>query len=132
VKDILTQPDLEGKSKWIVVLLEYDLEIKPTKLIKGQGLAKLMAQTNCEVLGRNFIAKLSEGAKEEKNPLISQKFLDSTWYADIIFMLKNLQAPLEFSKTKARFLKLKAAIFCIVNQSLYWKDPGGILLGCFL
>jgi hypothetical protein len=41
------------------VLLEYDLEIKPTKLIKGQGLAKLMAQTNCELLGINFIADLS-------------------------------------------------------------------------
>jgi len=45
VKDILTQPDLEGKrGKWIAVLLEYDLEIRPTKLVKGQGLAKLMTQ----------------------------------------------------------------------------------------
>ena len=36
VKDILTQ-DPDGKrGKWIVVILEYDLEIKPTKLIKGQ------------------------------------------------------------------------------------------------
>lgn len=36
VKDILTQPDPKGKKgKWIVVLLEYDLEIKSTKLIKG-------------------------------------------------------------------------------------------------
>ena len=36
VKDILTQPDPEGKrGKWIAVLLEYDLEIKSTKLIKG-------------------------------------------------------------------------------------------------
>ena len=44
VKDILTQPDPEGRrAKWIVILLEYDLEIKHTKLIKGQGLAKLMA-----------------------------------------------------------------------------------------
>jgi hypothetical protein len=44
VKDILTQPDLEGRrGKWITVMLEYDLEIKPTKLIKGQGIAKLMA-----------------------------------------------------------------------------------------
>jgi hypothetical protein len=44
VKDILTQPNPEGKrGKWIFLLLEYDLEIKPTKLIKGQGLAKLMA-----------------------------------------------------------------------------------------
>ena len=36
VKDILTQ-NLNGKGgKWIAVILEYDLEIKPTKLIKGQ------------------------------------------------------------------------------------------------
>ena len=41
VKNILTQPNPEGKrAKWIVVLLENDLEIKPTKLVKGQGLAK--------------------------------------------------------------------------------------------
>ena len=46
VKDILTQ-DPDGKrGKWIAVILEYDLEIKPTKLIKGQGLARLMAESN--------------------------------------------------------------------------------------
>eukprot|EP00253_Pinus_taeda_P011484 PITA_11484 len=38
VKDILTQEELEGKrGKWIASILEYDIEIKPTKLIKGQG-----------------------------------------------------------------------------------------------
>jgi hypothetical protein len=36
VKEILTQPYPEGRrGKWIDVLLEYDLDIKPTKLIKG-------------------------------------------------------------------------------------------------
>ena len=40
VKNILTQPDPEGKrEKWIVVLLEYDMEIRPTKLVKGHELA---------------------------------------------------------------------------------------------
>ena len=44
VKDILTQDGPDGKrGKWIATILEYDLEIKPTKLIKGQDLAKLMA-----------------------------------------------------------------------------------------
>ena len=44
VKDILTQADPDGKRrKWIANLLEYDVEIKPTQLVKGQGLAKLMA-----------------------------------------------------------------------------------------
>ena len=38
VKDILTQPDIDGRrGKWIVVILEYDLEIKPRKLIKCHG-----------------------------------------------------------------------------------------------
>jgi hypothetical protein len=36
VKDILTRPDPEvRRGKWITVMLEYDLEIKPTKMIKG-------------------------------------------------------------------------------------------------
>ena len=44
VKAILVQPDSERKrGKWIVKLLEYDLHIKPTKLIKGHGLAKLLS-----------------------------------------------------------------------------------------
>ena len=35
VKDVLVQTDLEGRrGKWIATLLEYDVEIKPTKLVK--------------------------------------------------------------------------------------------------
>jgi hypothetical protein len=133
VKDILTQPDPEGRwGKWITVMLEYDLEIKPTKLIKGQGLTKLMAQSNCDVLGINFIVDLTESPQEETTAQVSQKFIDSPWYMDIIYVLKNLQAPLGLSKTKAIFLKLKATKFCILDNSLYWKDPGGILLSCLL
>ena len=55
IKDILTQEEPDGRrAKWIATLLEYDIEIKPTKLVKGKGLAKLMAQSNCEVLGVNL------------------------------------------------------------------------------
>jgi len=47
IKDILTQPNNDGiRGKWISKLQEYDLEIKPTKMIKGQGLAKLIAKSN--------------------------------------------------------------------------------------
>jgi hypothetical protein len=135
VKDILTQPDLEGnRGKWIAVLLEYDLEIKPKKLIKGKGIDILMVQMNCEILGINFTNGISENATDQERvtPQMSQKFLDSMWYADIIFVLNNLQAPPEYSKTKSRFLKLKAAKFCIVNELLYWKDSRGILLSCLI
>ena len=35
IKDILNQPAYEGKRrKWITNIMEYDVEIKPTKLVK--------------------------------------------------------------------------------------------------
>jgi hypothetical protein len=70
--------------------LEYDLEIKPTKLMKGQGISQMMTQSNFELLGVNFIVYLSQDVEEEVPPQVSQKLLDSYWYSDIIFVLQNL------------------------------------------
>jgi hypothetical protein len=72
------------------VLLEYDLDIKPINLIKVKGISKLMAHTNCDLLGINFIADLSVDSEEERVPQVSQKFIDSQWYADIIYVLRDL------------------------------------------
>ena len=56
IKDTLTKSDLDGRrEKQFAVLLEYDLEIKPTKLIKGQGLAKMMVQSNYDALDINLL-----------------------------------------------------------------------------
>ena len=61
VKDILTQDGPDGRrDKWISTILEYDIEIKPTKLIKGQGLARLMAKSNCNALDIHFIAQVDD------------------------------------------------------------------------
>ena len=47
VKDILSQQDCLGiRGKWVSKIQEYDLKIKPTKLIKGQCLAKMMTKGN--------------------------------------------------------------------------------------
>jgi len=132
VKDILNQDNPNGRrGKWIAVILEYDIEIKPTKLIKGQGLAKLMAESNFHALDINFLAAADEQG-EPTTPSMREVFLNSPWYADLIFVLHNLQAPLGLTKTKARFLKLKTLKFCILEGNLYWKDPGGILLNFLL
>ena len=115
VKDIVTQ-DPDGKrGKWIVVTLEYDLEIRPTMLIKGQGLAKLMVETNFQALDINMINALGE-QEELATPLIEESFMNSSWYVDILYVLLNLNVPPGFSKTKAIFLKLKAVKFCIIDK----------------
>ena len=51
-KDIMSQQDCLGiRGKWVSKIQEYDLEIKPTKLIKGQGVAKMLTQGNEKYLG---------------------------------------------------------------------------------
>ena len=55
MKDVLTQPDIDGKrAKWISKVIEFDVEVKPTKLVKGLGLDKIMAKENCVLMGINF------------------------------------------------------------------------------
>eukprot|EP00253_Pinus_taeda_P004841 PITA_04841 len=74
VKDILTQEGLEGKrGKWIASILEYDIEIKPTKLIKGQGLAKQISETNFQALDINQL----DDEPEVATPQISETFMQS-------------------------------------------------------
>jgi len=56
VKDILIHPDIDGRRrKWITKILEFDLEINPTNMVKGKGLERLLAESNCKYLGVNFM-----------------------------------------------------------------------------
>ena len=113
--------------------MEYDVDIKPTKLIKGQGLAKLLAESNCQALGLHVMAK--ELAQEDDQAILErEKIMDyysaSTWYADIVYFLLFLQCPEHLDRKAARYLKLKATKYCLVEEQLFWKDLCGILLRC--
>jgi hypothetical protein len=91
-----------------------------------------MSQLECDVVGMNFIIDLLECPQEEKIAQAYQEFIDSPWYADIIYVLENLQAHLGVRNTNSIFLKLKEVKFCILDNSLYWKDLEGIFLSYLL
>ena len=94
--------------------------------MKGQGLAKLMSKTNFQALDINKL----DNEQELVTPEISETFLQSPWYANICFVLLNLCAPPGLSRTKKRFLKMKAAKFCVLDGAMFWKNHEGILLTC--
>ena len=107
VNDVLTQPDIDGKrAKWISKLIEFNVEVKPTKLVKGLGLAKLMAKENCELLGMNFTyvrsakvqtmvaAKTEENQDQNNSPAVVENIYSCEWYSSIIqFLLKLEVSP---------------------------------------
>ena len=88
IKDILTHEDPDGKiAKWIIVLLEYDLEINPTKLVRWQGLANMMTQSNCDVLGVNLLDCGPSASNQNEQVTIYLDFLALPWYKVIIYVL---------------------------------------------
>ena len=102
-------------------------------MVKGQGLARLLAEFNSKEFGVNFMSTNSINQQSDipsSSFQISSKLAECSWYTDIIYFLQNLQPPTGLEKTKARYLKLKAVRYCIVDQILYWKHPSEILLRC--
>ena len=113
--------------------MEYDVNIKPTKLVKGQGLEKLLADSNCQALGLHLMAEKpiqEELQAEQEKEKITEQYAESTWYADIVHFLLYLQCLEHLDKKESRSLKLKSTKYCLIEQQLFWKDPGGILLRC--
>ena len=104
---MLTHPDIDGKrAKWILKLIEFDVKVKPTKLVKRLGLAKLMAKENCELMGINFtcvrsakvqtmVATETEVNEDQNNsPAVVENIYSCEWYSDIIqFLLKLEVSP---------------------------------------
>jgi hypothetical protein len=134
VKDILIQSDIYGRrSKWIAKILEFEMEIRPTKLIKGQGLAKLLAEENCKSLGVSFINECSENQHHQlsnADPQAEPPLARCLWYKDVIYFLQELWPPDGLQRNKARALNLKAVKYYLVDRFLYWKDPLGVILKC--
>ena len=77
-----------------------------------------MAESNFQALDMNMVDVLEE-QEECTTPYIEETFLNSSWYADILYVLFYLNAPPTLSKTKARFLKQKALNFYIIDGILY-------------
>jgi len=51
IRDILLQHDTKGRrGNWIAKVEEYDLKLKPIKIMKGQGFPKLLTKSNLDAL----------------------------------------------------------------------------------
>jgi len=47
-------------------MIEFNMELKPTKLVRVQGLAKLLAEENCGSLDVDFLCTMAENGQVEK------------------------------------------------------------------
>ena len=110
----------EKRTNWVTSLQEYDIEIKPTNIVRGQGFCKMLAGAS----------KISEISSVEVQMCEVSLNDEESLYADIIYYLKNGYAPSYLDYTKKRALRLKAKQYQLINDILFRMNYDSVLLRC--
>jgi hypothetical protein len=139
IKDLLVQPNSDKRrGQWLAKIKEFDIEVKPTKLVKGQGLTKLLAKSNFKALEINHLQayrklpNIEEFDDQTPTTKIQEKISSSASYNNIFSYLLTLQFPSDMPPSNVRTLKFHTVKYCIVDNQLYWKYPLGFLLRCLI
>lgn len=74
VKLLLMKNELgERRGKWMVILQEFYLEIQPMKLVRGQGLTKMIVENEEQIMVSQVYT--------------NENLIKDVWYQDIVFYL---------------------------------------------
>ena len=119
VRSLLIQKEPgDRRGKCLTTLQEYDLEIKPAKLVKGQGLCKLSAKAQDPQMEEE------EGWDNEVDMLQSEVLYMPTstnsWYNDLKYYLTHGSSLNHLDAHKKRALRLKSSQYQLIDGILFW------------
>lgn len=120
VKSVLTQQDIgcNVRGSWIAKIQEYDIEIKPTKLVRGNAL--------CKAIAENKIA--GESKEPSGKQLVLVVGLYDPWFENISYFLTYGECPEGLNAKQKRDLKLKATKYVIWDGILFKRAIDGTFL----
>ena len=118
----------DRRGNWLTTLQEYDLEIKPAKLVKGQGLCKLVAEAQQSQM------KQEEGWENEvdmlQNEVLYIPASTNSRYNDLKYYPTHGSSPNHLDACQKRALRLKSAQYQLIDGVLFWKNYDQVLLRC--
>jgi hypothetical protein len=91
VINLLVQKELGGKrAKWMTSLQEYDLEITPAQIVRGQGLCKLVVDS---VKEQESQINSSTVNHQDRKQISCTQVVSNSWFDDINFYLIHGSSP---------------------------------------
>lgn len=113
VKKILTQQDVgcNNRGAWIAKVQEYDIEVKPTKLVRGNELCKAMEKDQQD--------------EKKDTPRVLMVDLQDPWFSNFAYFLTHRECPNELSAKPRRDLKTKSLRYVIHDDFLYKRAIDG-------
>lgn len=91
-------------------------------MVRCQGLAKLMAESNLDANQINMVIE------DLKSDLCDMDHCE--WYTNVIYYLQQMEAPPHLTENEKRSTKLLAIRYIILQGSLWWRNFEGVLLKC--
>ena len=115
---------ISGKfPKWIVILWEFDLEFKSTKVKKLLVFAELLS----------YLLRNSEDISYDESLVDDHLFLiisSDLWYGTIIVYLQTTKFPFDVSREERRRIRHQAKHYLIINDTLYQIGVDSVLRRC--
>jgi hypothetical protein len=107
------------------VIQEFDLDIKPTNIVRGQGLCKLATES------QDLIESENSGWDNELSLWCSEvMYIPSgkdSWYTDLSYFLHHGTFPEHLNPRERRTLRLKSTQYHLINYVLFV----GIMMTCY-
>lgn len=124
VKEFFLSKDLnEKRAGWITKVMEYDIDIQITKLVRGRGLCENLAEDRGSKKFEYIDASLVVHSIGEQAKVAS-------WLPSMINYLKTGQCPAGLDSAKRRYYRLQFVPFMLIDETLFRKDHNGVLLRC--
>jgi hypothetical protein len=117
----------ERRGNWMAVVQEFDLDIKPAKLVKGQGLCKLAAEAQDQA---NEDSRWENEMALWCNEVAYISPRQDSWYKDLNYLLHHGACPENLNPKERRALRLKSAQYRLINLVLFQINYDGVLLRC--
>jgi hypothetical protein len=117
----------ERRGNWMTFVQEFDLDIKPVKLVKGQGLCKLVAESQDQINeDPGWENELALWCSEDLYVPLGKE----SWYGKLIYLLHHETFPENLNPKERRALRLKSTQFRLINSVLFRINNDGVLLRC--
>jgi hypothetical protein len=127
-RSLFTQQEMgKRRGNWMAVVQEFDLEIKPAKLVKGQGLCKLAVEAQDQVKKDHGWEKEMELWGGEVTYISPEQ---DSWYKDLTYLIHQGACPKNLNPRERRAPSLKSAQYRLINSVLFWINYDGVLLRC--
>ena len=133
VKTLLMKNELgERRGKWMSILQEFNLKIQSMRLVRGQGLSKMILD-NQDGHEKEFKFDSETNEDDQSKMVISQVdigqgVVTDVWYQVIVYYLLQDQCPSWMNISQHRGLKMKCESYMLHDRKFYKRNYEEIYL----